>query len=288
MTVAPQDIKWIETRLSETIHEVRQLAETKPSSIFYLRGQRDYVLKRTKRVPLGREFESLQKVYDLWLTQKACLEFRVPKPYLLGPEGQFILMAYIDGETLLAKLIAEEEGVETLFSRAGRGLKQYHDLMTDRMHDGAEDLSEYEYMADTLRQPGGSLMRERLGNFPPETRRVLFKDFTPANVMVSEAGHIYFVDIQEIFYTGSLYYDLARFIDTTKVFSIIKKPARALRGIHHIRRAVQAFLSGYGHEVDHGLLKRMQVIHQKEHVYIKNTVTPMNALVLRTLYTVLK
>jgi hypothetical protein len=72
------------------------------------------------------------------------------------------------------------------------------------------------------------------------------------------------------------------------VFSIIKKPVRALRGLHHIHRAAQAFLTGYGAEVDHGLLKRMQVIHQREHVYIKNTVTPMNALVLKILYTVLK
>ncbi len=288
MIVDPQDIRLIEARFKETIEDVRLLTETKPSRLFHLCGNRHYVLKQTKRVPLQRQFNNHKTVYDQWLTRRDRLEFRIPEPLLLGPDGRFILMEYIEGANLLTRLVTEEPGFEALFSQVGRGLRQYHDLMTGAMKEGVQDLREYEYMADLLRQPGGSVIDDCLDDFPPNTQTVLFKDFTSANVVVSEAGHIYFLDIQEAFYTGPFYYDLARFIDTAMVFSIVRKPSRMLPAMSPMRRAVQAFLTGYGTEVDCAWLKRMQGIHRKEHVYIKKTVTPLHALVLKILYTVLK
>ena len=59
----------------------------------------------------------------------------------------------------------------------------------------------------------------------------------PINFM-PKPTEIFFLDVQEAFYFGPFYYDLSRFIDTTKVFSIIKNPLCVLGGYNRVRRAV--------------------------------------------------
>ena len=95
------------------------------------------------------------------------------------------------------------------------------------------------------------------------------------------------MDVQEDFYGGPFYYELARFVDTTLVFSIVRNLRQVWTCYPAARRAAAAFLAGYGNTVDETLLKSMQSVHRWEHVHIKQTVTPRRALVLKVLYTVL-
>ncbi len=278
---------FIEKRLGETIEESQLLTETHPSRIYHISGKRQYILKETKRVALNHQFAIHKKVFQAWSDQKNTLAFSIPEPFLLGPDGRFMLMEYVDGDNLLKRLVSGQDNIEELFRQAGRGLRQYHALVTQAFNDAKRDLSQYEYMAEVMAKPGGHVIRSRLGEFPSKCKRILFKDFSPSNVVVSRSGKIYFIDVQEAFYFGPFYYDLSRFIDTTKVFSIIRNPLCMLSGHHRVRRVVRAFLAGYGNEVDFDLLKKMQYVHRKEHVHIKMKVTPLSAIVLKVLYVVI-
>ena len=280
-------IHFIEERLDEKIDDIQVLADTKPSRLFELRGRRRYVLKQTKRVPLHRQFSTQRRVFDLCRDQTEEMLFSVPEPYLLEPEGRFMLMEYVEGDTLLNRLCRREPGVEDLFHQVGAGLQQYHRLLTARFNDVKTDLREYPFMAEVLATRHGPAIQARLARFPAESDRVLYKDITPANVVVSPSRRIYFVDVQEDFYGGPFYYDLARFVDTTLVFSIVRNPHRVWTCYPAARRAAAAFLAGYGQTVDETLLKSMQYVHRWEHVHIKRTATPCRALVLKVLYTVL-
>jgi len=280
-------IHFIEERLDEKIDDIRVLADTKPSRLFELRGRRRYVLKQTKRVPLHRQFSTQRRVFDLCREQTEEMLFSVPEPYLLGPEGRFMLMEYLEGDTLLNRLCRREPGVEDLFHQVGASLRQYHRVLTARFNDVKTDLRAYPFMAEVLATRCGPAIEARLARFGAESERVLYKDITPANVVVSPSRRIYFVDVQEDFYGGPFYYDLARFVDTTLVFSIVRNPHRVWTAYPAARRAAAAFLAGYGNTVNETLLKSMQFVHRREHVHIKQTATPRRALVLKVLYTVL-
>lgn len=278
---------FIEKRLGETIEESRLLTETRPSRIYHVSGKRQYILKETKRIALNQQFATHKKIFKAWFDQRDTLAFKIPEPFLLGPDGRFILMEYVDGDNLLKRLVSGQDNIEELFRHAGRGLRQYHALVTQAFNDLKRDLSQYEYMAEVIAKPGGHVICSRLDDFPFECKRILFKDFSPSNVVISRSGKVYFIDVQEAFYFGPFYYDLSRFIDTTKVFSIIRNPLCMLSGHHRVRRVVRAFLAGYGNDVDFDLLKKMQYIHRKEHIHIKMTVTPLSAIILKVLYAVI-
>ena len=279
-------ISTIEEQLNETIERHQLMAETNRSYIYHMIGKRQYVLKQSKRVSLVQQFECHKQVFDLWQRQKKHCIFRIPEPYLSSRDGKFMLMEYVNGDSLLKGLVSGDDKIENVFRQAGQGLQQYHALVTEAFFNQKEDLSRYEYIADVLSKTGGHVIRQRLSEFPDESKRVLFKDFSPANVVVSQSGEIYFLDVQEAFYFGPLYYDLSRFIDTTKVFSIVKNPF-VVFNYARVRQVVQAFLEGYNEAIDFDLLKKMQFVHRKEHIHIKMTVKPISAIILKLLYGVL-
>ncbi len=280
-------IQHVEACLEETIHGQSLLTETYPSRIFVLHGQRDYLLKQTRTIPLAKQFANHKRIYDVWVAQKDSLGFRIPKPYVLGPDHDYIVMEYVDGENLLTQLIQGRDDILDVYRRTGQGLRQYHTLATQAFHDMAEPLSQYGYLAELRSRRAGRHIEEQLGAFSSDSQRVLFKDFTPANIAVTQAGDIYFLDLQDVFYAGPLYYDLSRFMDTTKVFSIVRNPLCLVRGYGRVRRALAAFVQGYGSQIDPEALTRMGQIHRQEQVYIKTTKTWMRGLILRLLFTVI-
>jgi hypothetical protein len=280
-------IQNIEARLHETIHGHHLLTETYPSRIFVLHGQRDYLLKLTRTIPLGKQFANHKRIYDVWVDQKDSLGFRIPKPYLLGPDDDYIVMEYVNGDNLLNQVIQGRDDIVDVYRRTGQSLRQYHTLATQAFRDMAEPLIQYGYLAELRLRRAGRHVVERLEAFSSDSQRVLFKDFTPANIAVTQAGDIYFLDLQDVFYAGPLYYDLSRFMDTTKVFSIVRNPLCLLRGYGRIRQALDAFIQGYGSEIDPEALTRMAYIHRQEQIYIKTTKTWIRGLVLRLLFTVI-
>jgi hypothetical protein len=117
---------------------------------------------------------------------------------------------------------------------------------------------------------------------PQDRFGIIYKDFTPSNIVVDLQGTMYFLDIQDDFYRAPLAYDWARFIDTTKVFSIVRKPSMIF-SFDLVKRAVNAFLEGYGGAADE-YFQSIQFVHRTEHVHIKITKTRMRGIILKLLY----
>ena len=88
------------------------------------------------------------------------------------------------------------KSVEDLFHRVGASLQQYHRVLTAGFNDVKTDLREYPFMAEVLATRRGPAIQARLARFPADSERVLYKDITPANVVVSPSRRIYFVDVQ--------------------------------------------------------------------------------------------
>lgn len=275
----------IEQQLNDKFDSVKPLAETRVSSILVLIGKQKYIFKLSKLKPLHNHFENHKKIFNLWAGKKALCDFRISEPVMLGPEGRFMVIEYVDGENLLTKLTKDANNVDSLFERTGRGLKQYHALLTQEILDNIGGFDRCKKMTDFLWKKDDQEMLKHLSEFPSECERGIFRDFTPTNVIISQTDEIYFCDLQEAFYSGPLYYDIARFIDTTKVFNLIKtkslfnRPKRA-------REAIDAFLTGYGNDIELVLLRKMQAIHRKDHIRFKKATNPFRGLILKILYKV--
>ena len=279
-------ISLIEERLDEKVVAVKLVSETSPSYIFHITGKRQYILKQAKSGFLEDEFENHKRIYQLWLDNKNILDFVIPKPYFADRNKRFTLMEYIEGENLLRTLINNRDNLASLFQKTGLGLNQYHKLVTQSLTGTSGDISRYKDMDDMLSKKVCRKVHKYFTEFPEECYRILFRDFSPTNVIISADNKIYFIDIPDTFYFGPFYYDLSRFIDTTKVFGVIKNPLFISTGCSRIKRALDSFLKGYGDDINMDLLKKMQLIHRDEHVRFKKTITPLRAFILKVLYKV--
>jgi len=182
----------------------------------------------------------------------------------------------------LNKLLRQREAAIELFHRTGRALCQYHELAQKAFSHEAVDLRECDSMKELLKGKKGSVVEAALNRIPPKNTGVIFKDFTPSNVVINDSGQIYFIDIQEQFYRAPLAYDWARFMDTLRIFGLVRKPSM-LRFFSLIRQAEEAFLRGYGGTRDL-YFKDIQYVHRMEHVHIKITKTPLRGVILKLLY----
>ncbi len=273
----------IEEFLGQTITRVSLLADTFPSWLYRLDTNKSYVCKITKRQPLAYQYDNHKRIYQEWNCKQSSLCFRIPEPYLLGPDGQFVLMEYVEGVNLLRFLTTSRSDVSGLFEKVGLSLRQFHRLVAVFRED-ARDLQECKSIADVLVEPGGPEIAQRLNHVSPNQCGVIFRDFTPTNVLATTNEDLYFVDIPEVFYRGPYYYDLARFIDTTKVFGLTTKPWWFLRQPKCIQQAVEAFLKGFDPALDLGRLKEMQQVQRKEHVHYKTHETRVRGMILELLY----
>lgn len=282
-----QDKKLIEQQLNEKFDSVILLAETRVSSIYVLDGKNKYIFKHSKKKPLNNFFKNQKKIFNMWKKRKDSCDFRVPEPILLGPDGRFMVIEYVKGENLLTKLVKGQNNTESLFYKTGRSLKQYHTLATQAFADTKEHKENCEKIKDLLERTNTSFVANLVSEFPSDCTRALFRDFTPTNIMVSSNDNIFFLDINDIVYLGPFYYDLSRFIDTTKVFCLINNPLSIFTGYHNTKKAIKAFLSGYGEDVNRDLLKKMQFIHRKDHIRFKKETNLFRGLILEILYKII-
>jgi Ser/Thr protein kinase RdoA (MazF antagonist) len=147
-----------------------------------------------------------------------------------------------------------------------------------------EDMLVHDTAGQLLDGRKGRRIKRSLDEFDDDSYRIIFKDLTLSNIVLAESGDIYFLDFQKIYYYAPFYYDLARFIDTGKVFSLVRRPLFFLLNFSSINCALKSFLDGYGGGVDEARLKMMQYLHRVKHIQIKANKSKLDSLILKLIY----
>ena len=275
----------IETRLNEQIDSITLLKETNCSFLYYTRGKREYVLKKSKEENISEEFDNHRKIYECWFREKENLRFKIPEIYFLSSDRKFYLMEYIEnGISILDVLLRGKNDINELFRRAGECINQYHWLVTKYLAENKRSMLVHNTIRLILDGKAGNKIRRCLDEFGDDTYKIIFKDFTPSNIVLDQNKNVYFLDFQKIYYYAPFYYDLARFIDTGKVFSLVHKPLFFLLNSSKIDDALKSFLDGYDSRLDKACLKRMHYVHRKEHIQMKLNKNWFDSIILRIIY----
>lgn len=286
--IQTQQLDAIRQRLADDIEHAELLKETSLSNIYLLTGRQKYVLKENKNGSIRTEYDNHQRIFDIWSRHKETAEFHVPKLYFLSDDESFYIMEYITEAIELKNVLPmQSEKALDIYNRTGRCLRQYHEMMTEEIVDHRMDIQNHPPIAQLIAGKNGKRLKEILSKFDAECYQIIFKDFTFSNVMVDTKNKVYLFDFQKIEYYAPFYYDLARFIDTLKVFTILEHPMFAIRRWPLIKKAAERFIEGYGKPMDQTLLQSMQSLHRKEHVSEKYRKGLLKAMTLKLLYTFL-
>ena len=266
----------------------RMLKETYGSRLYQLMGEKEYVLKQSKSVSLAGEFSNHKYAYDLW-SKGDGFGFAIPKPYFLADDESYYVMEYVKAATGLSDILPKC-GAESLavYERVGSCLKEYHEMVTKDFSGDRIPIGKHVIIAKLLNRDEGNGVREILGQFAEDSYRAIFKDFTFSNVVLDADGRIYFIDFQKIDFFAPFYYDLARFIDTFKVFTFVRHPLFYVSNIGLINKTVDSFIDGYDSGLDKRLLAKMRKVHQQEHILTKDLQKPLHGLILKCLYKVMR
>ena len=275
----------IENLLGEQIDTISLLKETSRSLLYYVRAKRQYLLKKSKKESIRQEFDNHKRIYECWIKEKENLRFRIPEVYLLDAGKKFYLMEYIEsGLNLLEALFQNKDNTNEIFKRAGECVNQYHNLVTKYLSQNKESMLDHDTIKQLLDDRGANKIRKTLDDFDDDTYRIIFKDFTLSNIVLDKDNNIYFLDFQKIYYYAPFYYDLARFIDTGRVFSLVRRPLFFLLNFSKINRALNSFLDGYSDALDKTPLKKMQYLHRAEHIRMKANISKLDSMILRLIY----
>lgn len=277
----------IEQRIDEPVVSMHLLAETAPSRIYLVRAGGHYIVKESKKSDIEQEFGYHKAIYEYWLSERSQWEFGIPKPYFLSDDQQFFMMEYIEGDNLLRILLRGTGDVKGLFRQTGKYLRQFHDMTTAYLTHQTKPLTECETIKKLMAGSRRSRLKTCLEAFSDITSQAIFKDFTPSNVVISQTGRVYFLDYHDLGYCAPFYYDLARFVDTTRVFGLIRGLPNSVINFYRVRQALEGFLEGYGDDVESSLLKKMQIVHRKEHVRKKLDVSLWRGVLLWLTYLVI-
>lgn len=278
--------KTIETQLGEKINTISLLKETSCSSLYCVETERKYVWKTSKQKTIEKEFDNHSKIYECRFRKKNKLNFRIPKTYFLSSDRKSYLMEYIEGGVnLLDVLLQNRAETADVFRRTGRCLRQYHDLTTKYLLKEKEDILAHNTIRQLLSTRQAAKIKSCLDGFSQDSYRIIFKDFTLSNVVLDKSDNIYFLDFQNIHYYAPLYYDLARFIDTTRVFALVRRPLFFLLNRRSVNLALEGFLGGYDDTLDRIQLKRMQYLHRREHIQMKANKSKPDSIILKLIYT---
>jgi hypothetical protein len=264
------------------------LKDTYGSRLYLLKGEKEYVLKLSKSVSLSGEYRNHQCVYDLW-SKCDGVGFAIPKPYFVGDDESYYVMEYVKAATGLPEILPKC-GADSLdiYRRVGSSLRDYHEMMTSNFGGDKIPIDSHVYIEELLSRGDGNGVREILGQFTEDSYRAIFKDFTFSNVVLDADGRIYFIDFQSIDFFGPFYYDLARFVDTFKVFTFTGHPLFYVGNVGLIKKTVESFLDGYNLGLDKSLLTKMRKVHQQEHILTKELQKPLHGLILKCLYKVMR
>lgn len=277
----------IEKQLNEKLSSIRLLRETDCSFLFQINAKRNYVLKKSKSRDINQEFSNHKIIYRCWSEEKDNLAFKIPALIFQTADKKAYLMEYIDGANLLDMLLKNGERTAGIFKRVGKCLCQYHRLVTKYLDEKKIDITEHPAVKRLLEGPKAEKLNSCLRLFDRDSYRILLKDFTPSNIVIHKNNDIYLVDFQTIYYSAPLYYDLARFIDTTRVFTLVRRPLYFLLGYRKLNRILDGFLEGYGKDPDPAHLRAMQRFHRAEHILSKLDNHKLDAMMLKLIYCLL-
>ena len=278
----------IEKQLNEKIDGITLIKETSCSFLYHIKAQKQYVLKKSKAQSISEEFNNHKKIYECWRKEKENLNFKIPEVYFLADDEKFYVMEYIRGAVnLLQLMFRNKNNAAEIFKRAGECMNQYHAFTTKFLFDDKQSMLVHDTIKQLLDSKAADKVRKCLDAFGEDTYRIIFKDFTLSNIVLDDNNNIYFTDFQKIYYYAPLYYDLARFVDTGKVFALVKKPLFFLRNCGKINSILNSFLHGYNPGLDRELLKKMQWLHRAEHIQMKANKSRQDALILKLIYRII-
>ena len=279
----------IDTQLQERIEALSPLKETSCSRLYLARGRQTYVVKQAKKENIRQEYDNHRTVYDCWRQEADHVDFRVPETYCISEDQTYYVMAYIEGAKNLNDLLRQDlEDIRKPFAEVGVSLRQYHRVMTDHLGQDPENILSHDTMEQLLGRERAARLLADFATFNEETYRVIFKDVTASNILLGGDGRVYFIDFQHIRYWAPLYYDLARFIDTTQALTLVHRPLFFLKERHKINSVLRCFLDGYNGEFNEADLRRMQGVHRREHIQMKRKHGWLDAVVLSLIYRFLK
>lgn len=270
-------------QLDEKIDDINLLTETDKSFVYHVVGKQEYILKMSKGPSIEEEFNNQKTIYECWCAEKEHLGFRIPRIYFLSEDGKFYIMEYIQGRNLLAALFKYKKDTNETFREIGECIHQYHNITTKHLLNHRENITEHNTIKQILKNTSKNV-KECLDDFQEDMYKIIFKDFTPSNVFLGRNGEIYFLDFQKVHYFAPFYYDLARFIDTTKVFTLVKRPLFFLFNFNKINNALKSFLSGYDPNLDKKCLRKMQYLHRIEHIQMKANKSMFDSIILTIIY----
>ena len=278
----------IEKQLNERIDSFTLIKETSCSFLYHVKAQKQYILKKSKAKSISEQFNNHKKIYECWLSEKENLNFKIPEVYFLSNDEKYYVMEYISGAIdLLQLMFQNKNNAAEIFKRAGESMNQYHTLTTKSLFGGKQSMLEHNTIKQLLDSKAADKARAILDSFSEDTCRIIFKDFTLSNMVLDDDGNIYLIDCQKIYYYAPLYYDLARFIDTGKVFALVKKPLFFLLNCGKINAILNSFLNGYNPELNRELLKKMQWLHRAEHIQMKANKNKLDAVILKLIYCII-
>ncbi|MFA6495509.1 MAG: phosphotransferase [Patescibacteria group bacterium] len=272
---------------SSKVLQLKLLRETDVSYLYLAELSNIKILaKQYKNISIKHEYENQLYIYTIINDHYQNKLFRVPRPFFFSESENFFTMEYIpDAKNFLDLLfILPLNQVQQLSQKVGLALYEYHVLLTKYLSQKKKSIYTGDSMQELFKTKKGSTIKKIIDKFPENTTSVIYRDFTPTNIMFRN-DEIYFIDFQTICYTGPFFYDLARFQDVTRIFSFLKHPFSYLYHRKTILMILDQIVQGYNEKkyVDRNLLKMASFIHHKEHAIMKNK-NKFNKYILKFLY----
>jgi len=264
------------------------LKKTNCSEILLIKlHNKKYILKRGLNESIEEEFLNHKKVYSIYKRNKENVSFIIPKVYSYNKKANFYIMEYIQSAMNLQEIIfnGNFKTMQQTFYNLGKAIKSYHSVMTNGIKSTKIPILEHGTVKTVLESEKGVEFKKNYNEFPKNSYCRIFKDFKSTNVLVNKDNKINLIDFQKIYYYAPFYYDLARFIDTIKVFTFVKSPLYYIVNRKKINRVLRYFIKGYGEKIEIKLLNNARKMHQEEHIYMKREKGEIiNSIILKFIY----
>ncbi len=268
-------IRRIEKQIGENIHSYKLMSTTDCSRVYEIRSKhQSYVLKLGKHGEnMHKDFMNHSMVYKSWLNKRNYLNFNIPEPFFSDIKENFYVMKYVERSKNIQSILHDDilkdfTKLIDIFSRSGMALKEYHNLFPREMsfkksfcRFDSNRLKE----AETYEKNEITSLYESL---PKDDFCYIHADFKPMNVLIDNKNRIWIIDFKEIFYFGSPYMDVARFIDSAKIFTFLHSPFTYLKKRMLLNELLTHFL--YNYDCNLNLKSLLASLKCNKYLYIKS------------------
>ncbi len=250
----------------------------------------NYIIKQSLNGSIIKDYKNHELVYQIWNRVKGDVDFIIPEPLFCDVDSKYYIMEFISDANNLQDIVLNDDStnLEDSFNRIGKVLYQYHHFMTLHLLSKREEFEGHNTLKSVLTSRKKGIFINLMNHFDESMYSIIFKDFKPSNILIDLNDKIYLIDFQNIYYYAPFYYDLARFIDSLKVFTFFKSPMFYFLNRKRINRFIECFTKGYSEsKIDIKLLNDARKIHQMEHIFMKKDKGHnMKAFILEIFYSV--